>query len=104
MRRSKGWQWIIILLLSGSVPLTVAAQSGERPQANPQIQEAERLHQAGYNFFLEREYRKALESFLSELPLRRAAGDTSGTAWSLIKADLLVTNDEDPSLWRMCGR
>ncbi len=69
--------FIIALLL-----LATLAQSSFA-QTNLQIEAAEKLNKVGSDFFLERNYEKALESFLKELPLRRAAKDTLGEAWAL---------------------
>ena len=69
MKLSLTWKLAICTLLFGLIPFSAVAQSNEK-SADPRIQEAETLHQAGYKFFIER-YRKAQESFQKELPLRR---------------------------------
>ena len=59
--------------------VTPALSLAQNESRNP----AEKLHHDGYNLFIQRDYRKALEAFQKELPLRRAMHDTSGEAWSL---------------------
>jgi len=74
---------MLFALLAFGLASPAFAQSSEQLQSNPQIEAAEELHKSGYNFFIQREHRKALESFLKELPLRRAARDTVGEAWAV---------------------
>jgi len=61
----------------------LASTALTRAQNETLTQQADRLDQDGYNFSIQRDYRKALESFQKELPLRRTMHDTSGEAWSL---------------------
>ena len=63
--------------------LLVAFAQSSFAQTNPQIEAAEKLNKVGSDFFLERNYEKALEFFLKELPLRREAKDALGEAWAL---------------------
>jgi len=67
---------ILIAIALLATPTIVLAQSESQT-------EAEKLHRVGYNFFIQGDYRKALEAFQKELPLRRAMHDKSGEAWSL---------------------
>src|SRR5215510_3284742 len=58
-------------------------QDQKPSSAAAQAAEAENLNKAGYNFSLQRNFKKALDSYLSELPLRRATSDKLGEAWAL---------------------
>ena len=71
--------FLFVLLL---FPWSINAQTNDTA-SDPRIKEADALHKAGYESFLERDYRNALEAFGKELPLRRAAKDVVGEAWAL---------------------
>jgi outer membrane protein assembly factor BamD (BamD/ComL family) len=75
---------MLVILLASLISLSASAQS--KASSDPRTQEAENLHQAGYRSFLERDYKKALEAFQKELPLRQAVNDPVGAGWALNQA------------------
>lgn len=100
MKGNLNLRLVLLALLAFGAATPAPAQSVAGPQANPQLAEAERLHRAGYEHFVGREYREALAAFVKELPLRRAAGDTVGEAWALnqIGESYLSLHEYGPAL------
>ena len=72
-----------ILILTALKPALLLAQKPGQPQTDAKLAQAEKLDLDGYHFFIERNYRRALDSFQNELQLRRAARDALGEAWAL---------------------